>query len=306
MLTAATGTAAVVSPEESITPDRARDQSQMVPTNDGLAGSGVTDGLQYSSSDNNGASDDSFGRQVLLKPQERAREFLLTGDASVYFTSNAALTRRDTIDDVFFVADAAFAWTRAINRDVRFQLGGHLSLFRYNDTPSLDFDNIGGGLGLIWTPQSASGIAIFGRYDATKLLHRDGNDLLTDNEFSLGLEKTIVLGRSHFLSLSVGGAVGVTDPHAAQRDLLGAAVAYHLRLARNLDFDVSYRLSGYFYNSGGRDDFNQLASASLTYYFCRWASISAFGSYSLNRSNHSAFDYDVGAAGGGIVLSAQF
>jgi hypothetical protein len=305
LIAASTARAAVVPPEESIAPDRARDQTQMVPTNDGLSGPAATDGLQYSPSDN-AATDDSFGRQIFLKPQERVREFLLTGDASIFFTSNAALTKRDTINDVFFVTDAAIAWTRAINQDVRFQLGGHLSLFRYNDTPSLDFDNIGGGLGLIWTPQFASGIAVFARYDATKLLHRDGNDLLTDHEFTLGAEKIVVLGRSHFLSFSVGGAVGITDPHAAQRDLLGTAMAYHLRLARNLDLDVSYRLSGYFYNAGGRDDLNQLGSVSLTYYFCRWASVSAFGSYSLNRSNHSIFDYDVGAGGGGILLSAQF
>lgn len=304
LLIAATTNGAFV-PAEDVQPDRARNQSQIVPTSDGLSTPGLTGGLQLSSSEEEPA-DESFGRQILLKPEERAREFLLTGDASIFYTSNAALTRDHAIDDVFFVADAVFAWTRAIHQDLQFQASGHFSLFRYNDTPSLDFDNIGAGLGVIWAPQFASGVVFFARYDISKLLHRDGNDLLTDNEFSLGAEKIVILGRSHALSFSLGGAVGITDPYSAQRDILSGAVAYHLRLARNLELDFSYRSSVYFYSGGGRTDLNELASGALTYHFNRWASLSAFGSYSFDRSNRSVFDYDAGLLGGGIALAVEF
>ena len=46
-------------------------------------------------------ADDSFGAQMILKDQERVRPFTLSGGSSIYYTSNVALTRRDTRDDTF-------------------------------------------------------------------------------------------------------------------------------------------------------------------------------------------------------------
>jgi hypothetical protein len=264
----------------------------------------TTDGTALPTSAGN--EDDSFGQQVILKAQERLREFTISGSASVFYTSNAALTSRDEVSDMFFVVDAGASWSHAMNRELQLQIGGHASLFRYNDTSALDFDNLGGGVGLVWTPSFAPGIAMFGRYDLIQLLDRDGHDLLTDHELSLGAQKVVVLGRSHALSFSLGGAAGIADPYRSQRDLLGGGVSYLLRVTRNLDMAVGYRLAGYFYNEGGRKELNQLASASVSYHLNRWATLSAFASYGDNRSNRSSFDYKVFAGGGGVAATVQF
>lgn len=264
------------------------------------------DGASLPASSGGNSQDDSFGQQVILKTQERPREFNITGDASIFYTSNAALTSRNEVSDMFAVADAALSWTHPISRELQLQIGGQAALFRYNDTSALDFENLGGGLGLIWTPAAAPGIGFFARYDLIQLLDRDGHGLLTDNEFSAGAQKVIVLGRSHALSFSLGGSVGIADPRTAQRDLLGGGVSYHLRVTRNLDMNLAYRLVGYFYNEGGRRELNQLGSLSFNYHLNRCATLSAFASYGDNRSNHSAFDYKVFAGGGGGSLGVQF
>src|SRR5205085_7278975 len=113
------------------------------------------------------------------------------------------------------------------------------------------------------TPAFASGATLFARYDATKLLNRGGDDLLTEHEFTLGAERFVPFSRAHGLGFSVFGGAGIADPHSAQRDTIGGAVGYRLHLSRHVDLDASYRAAVYFYNSDGRDDFDGLASVSL-------------------------------------------
>jgi hypothetical protein len=99
---------------------------------------------------------------------------------------------------------------------------------------------------------------------------------------------------------------GVSDPYSEQRDQLGAFAGYHLQLTRQIDLDVFYRVSGYFYNKNDRRDVNQVVSANIAYHLTNWASLAAFVSFGDNRSNHGVFDYDVFTSGGGVGLSIRF
>ncbi len=252
------------------------------------------------------ADDDSFGAQQILKTQEKVRDFNLSGDASVFYTSNAALTRRDSFDDFFFVGDAALTWTRPVTNSLHLQLGAHASIFRYHDTSVLDFENLSAGVGAIWTPQHAWGIAFALRYDFVELLDRHSNELLQDHEFSLIAQKIIVLGRSHALSFGLVGSGGLSDPGAEQRDQIGGNIGYYLRVTRRLDADLGYRLASYFYNDGGRRDLSQIISLGLHYHLTPQATVEALLSGATNWSNRSAFEYDVFTGGSGLTFSWQF
>ena len=122
----------------------------------------------------------------------------------------------------------------------------------------------------------------------------------------MALQKLLVLGRSHSLTLGVIGSAGISDPFSEQRDQIGFAVGYHLQLTRQLGSDFGYRLSGYFYNKGGRDDLNQVFSLGLHYYITPWASVDSFLTGAVNSSNRSAFRYDVISTGGGAGLTVRF
>jgi hypothetical protein len=283
------------------------EQSRLFQNSLPTTGSNVTpDGTALPDGDNTTSSDDSFGAQQILKAQEKVPQFLVSGDASVFYTSNVALTRRDTIADKFFVGDAGLAWTPRINNEFQLQMGARASIFRYDDTSELDFESLGAGVGLLWTPHNCYGIGFVARYDFTELLDRHSNELLEDHELSLAAQKIFALGRSHAVSFGLVGSAGISDPFAEQRDQIGAVIGYHLQWARCFDSDLSYKHSWYFYNSGGRTDFNQILALGLHYHLTRWATVDGFVSGAINDSNRSVFKYNVFTAGGGVGLGIRF
>lgn len=264
------------------------------------------DGMGLPEGETTASEDESFGAQQILKAQQKIPDFVLGGSVSDFYTNNVALTRSHTISDSFLVGAAFFNWTPRINPELQFQFGAATSIFRYWDTTPLDFENIGTGIGLLWTPQNFWGIGILGRYDFTELLDSASREILQDHEFSVALQKLLVLGRSHALTFGVIGSAGISDPYFEQRDQIGFAVGYHLQLTRQLGSDLGYRLSGYFYNKGGRDDLNQVISLGLHYYITPWASVDSFLTGAVNSSNRSAFRYDVISTGGGAGLTVRF
>src|SRR5436309_14234194 len=106
-------------------PNPAVEQSRLFPrTIPPTAGNLSPDGIALPEAASVTASDDSFGAQQILKTQEKIPEFTLGGGTSLFYTSNVALTHSDEHSDGFFVGDAALSWTRRLNPQLQFQLGG--------------------------------------------------------------------------------------------------------------------------------------------------------------------------------------
>ncbi|MFN2476907.1 MAG: hypothetical protein ABR526_11290 [Chthoniobacterales bacterium] len=283
--------------------ERARLRQEVTaPTSIGVDANGVA----TADTETVASDDDSFGAQMILKNQERQPTFVVTGSASVVYTDNVALTRRGTHDDLFAIADASITWMPRLGHNIETSIGPHVSVFRYDKTSELDFQNVGFGAGLAWSPQQWQGVGVFGRYDLTELFGRDGHQILLDNVLTLGAQKSFVFGRSHALTVGVTAAFGFSDPAPAQRDQLGAFLAYHLQLTRKLDTDFLYRPAVHFYNDSGRVDFNQILSWSLRYRLTNWAELSTSLSYGVNRSDKSVFDYDVITTGATASVSVRF
>ena len=256
--------------------------------------------------DGDESSDDSFGTQVILKERERSRAFLLTGDTSVFYTSNAALTPDARIDDAFLVADAGLSWAPRLAPRVEAQFGLRASIFRYNRTSVLDFENLGAGAGLSWNPENFGGVGLFARYDFSQLLDKHSSKILSDHELSVGAQKSFALSRSDAINAGLVASAGVTDPHSAQRDQLGVLIGYHRDLCRGVDTDLTYRVALYRYNHDGRVDVNQVLSANLRYRFNVSLDAEIFLSFGDNRSNRSLYDYEVFTGGGGLGLHVRF
>jgi len=283
------------------------EQSRLFQSSRQTTGTAVdANGMAVALPENAQPEDVSFGKQQILKAEEKIPEFSISGDASVFYTSNVALTRRDEVGDVFFAGDAALSWTPRINNELQLQAGARASMFRYDDTSELDFESLGAGVGVFWTPRWAWGVGLSARYDFTELLDRHSNELLEDHEFSLVAQKIVVLGRSHALSFGAIGSVGISDPFAQQRDQIAGVIGYHLQLTRYFGTDFGYRLAGYFYNEAGRTDFNQILSLAGHCRLTRWATLEGFVSWATNYSNKEAFKYDVFSTGGGLSVIVRF
>lgn len=252
------------------------------------------------------SDDDSFGAQVLLKNKEQVPTLFLSADTSVFYTNNAALTRRDETSDAFFVTDAAASWTPRIAPRVEAQVAVHASIFRYDRTSALDFEDFGAGAGLAWNPQNFYGVGLFARYDFTQLLNRHSDKILSDHQISVGAQKSFALSRAQAFTTGLVASAGISDPHSAQRDQFGAFVGYHCGLSRALEADLTYRIALYRYNSGGRADVNQVVAGNLRYHFNKSFEADAFLTFGDNRSNHSVFDYAAFTSGGGVALRLRF
>ena len=253
-----------------------------------------------------GDDDGSLGEQVILQSRPRLSAFVVTGDASLFHTNNAALTPRDTIDDAFFVSNAGVTWARHIAPQLEVQIAAHGSIVRYDKTSELDFQGLGFGTGLFWTPEQIAGVELFAHYDFIELIDRHSEEILRDHEFTIGAQRVFPVGRAHAFVLGVNLMAGVAAPDSAQRDQAGLFLAYRLQATRSLGVEFLYRFAGYFYNDPGRTDRNQLLSVSAHYRLVEWADINAFFSFADNRSDHSAFSYEAATNGGGLSATIRF
>jgi hypothetical protein len=265
------------------------------------------DGMELGTDESEASSDDSFGTQVILKKRERPKTLLLTGDVSVFYTDNAALTPNDKIDDVFFVANAGASWTPRINPQLEAQLNAHASIFRYNSTSSLDFENLGLGAALFWSPQHFADIALFARYDFIELLDRHSQEILRDHEFTIGGQKIFGVGRAQsFFTLGASVTGDISEPSSAQRQVAAIFAGYHWQITRAFEAELYYRLAGYFYNHADHADCNQVVSGNVRYRLSRNVDLNGFVSFSGNRSDTARFDYNAVTAGGGIAVTIRF
>ena len=256
--------------------------------------------------DDDATSDDSLGEQVILQSRPRLSALAITGDASVFYTDNAALTPRNKIDDAIFVSNAGVSWARHIVPQLEAQIAAHGSIVRYDKTSRLDFQGFGLGGGLSWNPDHMAGAQLFARYDFIELIDRHSEEILRDNEFTIGLQKVFPLGRAHAFIAGANFMAGIAAPDSAQRDQAALFLAYRVQATRSLGVEFLYRFAGYFYNDPGRTDRNQFLSVSARYRLLEWADLNAFFSFADNRSDHSAFSYDAVTNGGGLSATIRF
>src|SRR5437867_12376798 len=80
------------------------EQSRLFPrTIPPTSGNVTPDGMVLPEGETTTSEDESFGAQQILKTEEKIPQFLVNGGASIFYTSNVALTRDDTRSDGFFV-----------------------------------------------------------------------------------------------------------------------------------------------------------------------------------------------------------
>jgi hypothetical protein len=245
------------------------------------------------------SADDSFGTQILLKNQERQKNFSVFGDVSVFYTSNADLTSRGNRSDTFLAGYTGAAWRYPILHDLVADISAASSIYRYQSADDLDFERISTGIGLTWVVPRGRGVIAFARYDFAELLDIDSNELVQDHAFTVGTQKTFLLGRSHFLTTGVTGIFGRSVPRSQERNQAGAHVGYHLQITRSLGADLLCRYAAQFYREDDRFDQNETLSLGIGYAATRWLRIEVSISGAWNDSNRSRFDYEVLTVGAG-------
>ena len=247
-----------------------------------------------------------MGDQIVLNTQPRVPTFFVTGNTSVSYTDNAALTPNNRLDDTFFTANVAIAWTPHLAPRLGAELSANASIFRYDQNPVLDFQSLALGSGLFWSPENFANVGLFARYDFIEMFNRHSDEILQDHEFTVGAQRGFVLGRAQALFAGINLAVGWATPETAQRDQAGLFIDYRLQMTRSVGLGVVYRFAGYFYNDPDRIDRTQILATNVNYRLWESVYISAFVSLAINRSDDSSFNYEAINSGGGLNATISF
>jgi hypothetical protein len=268
--------------------------------------SAVTSEDEATGAETTTSGDESFGTQLILKSQERPKQFAVFDDVSVIYTNNVDLTPDHYRSDAFIVANTGAAWRPGIARGFFADISIAGSIFRHDRASELDFERISSGAGLNWIIPGGHGVVAFGRYDFTELIDTHGSELLQDHEFTLGAQRTFAFNRSHFLTTGVSGIAGISDPHSQQRDQVTVNAAYHLQVTRSFSTDLLYRYAAQFYADDGRIDHNQTLSLNAGVAVNRWLRLDATLSGARNDSNRDEFEYEALSVAGAIRVGIRF
>jgi hypothetical protein len=252
--------------------------------------------------------DDAFGAQVIFKSQERVKPFTAFAEASAFFTNNVALAKRGLLEDKFLVIAAGGSYTRPLGHDLRLEAGVRAALYRYAEYRELDFQSVDANAGVAWSPPALRGAEVTARYLFSHLSTAEEQDEIYKSHAALlGIQKVVPFSRAHAAYFGASAQWTWAEPQEPGRDEYVAFAGYHLQATEHLGVDLGYRYGYFVYRlADGRRDQNHSISLSLRYAPVEWASISATSFLGFNRSNRSAFDYDVLNAGLGLQFSVRF
>lgn len=250
--------------------------------------------------------DPDLGQQVILKKPEKAQPFSAYATFSGYYTSNAALTDRDTTDDFFGVGEIGVSYLPRISKDLTAEVTVRQADFRYADLDELDFESLNAGAGLTYIARPLWDLAFSLRYNYNRLT--DGNDhreFFKNQTLSLSVLKTFSFSKAHYGYVGYSSVFGWSDPVAPQRDEHGVFLGYRANLTRALSADLYYRVA-YFDYVNARHDWNQTLVAMLKLDVTRWLSVSVSTSGGWNNSNRNVFDYAAFNAGFSLGAAVTF
>jgi hypothetical protein len=252
--------------------------------------------------------DSDLGEQLLLTPRQRYKAFYFYGGATQFFTSDATLVEDTFGADWFTMLQAGLNWTPHIGGNLYGEAFVRQDLFRYARYPELNFNSTNLGAGLIYVIRQLGDLSVYGRYGYTFLTNASASNRIFDEQFlKFGFQKPFPISRAH--TLWVGGSAAINlagSPSFALRDQFAAYASYQLSLSRRLSFNAFYQAAYFPFREGGRADWNQIVSGSLSYQVWEWFTLSTMVSGAFNSSNDTFYDYSVLNVGFGLNAAIQF
>ncbi len=247
-----------------------------------------------------------FGEQAILRRRAQVEPWSASLAALLAFTDNAGLTPSAQEEDSYLRTGLSFSYTNRVKGSLFVDVSLTHDLFRYAEFDALDFDDTRFEAGLLWQLPWLADAFFATRYAYERIAEPFGGHLFDNHSVVLQLQKVWKVSRGQQVFIGLTGDVSLTaDPFAAQRDEYTLVLGYNARLTQRITAQSSYRLGWYRYDSGGRNDWNQILSLGLTFDATDRVRFSATTSFSRNTSNRHFAEYDnlVGAVGLNLHLS---
>ena len=278
------------------------------PTSDSNAAGITPDGVALPGTEPEGMQADAdLGEQWVMKKNQKTLPFNVFADATVFHTSNVALSHSLELSDWFLVTTVGASYSRPFANIWNLNLFVSDSFFRYNKFSELDFNSLNAGAGIsvqvhrlwdtIWSLQYSVNI-LNGRSSVGQLFN--------GHSFNLGASKSIRFSSADSLIYGLGGALNIADPSSLNRADLGGFATYTVALTRHLSVGGTIRESMLKYTDGSRRDFSSSLALSGRYIVNKWFSLSATAAGTYNQSNEPVFEYKVFNFGLGLSGNIQF
>ena len=284
--------------------DRARlVQSQIQVPNTGIdANNGVDQ--NYAAATPN---DSDLGEQAILKRVEKTQPFSLEIGSPIYYTSNVALTDKNTVDDVIIAPVIGLTYSPKLGKTLYGDFSLRQQFFYYGNQTGFNFASFDAIAGAVYFVPKLHNLTLRANIDYNRLTGIDNFDSFFSNvALGLSAEVPIQIGRAQQISLGVDGDVSLyATPTPPQRNDFGAYVGYVVNVSRSLSLDAAARLVVRPYDSG-RTDVSEVIALSANYRVRDNLTLSAISTFVANQSNRSTFDYRVFNIGGGITLTWKF
>jgi hypothetical protein len=252
--------------------------------------------------------DSDLGEQLLLTPRQTYKSFFFFGGVTQFFTSNSTLVDDNFGADWFTMLQAGMNWTPHLGGNLYGEAFVRQDLFRYARYPELNFNSTNLGVGLIYVIRPLGDLSVYGRYGYTYLTNASASSRIFDEQFlKFGLQKPFPINRAHTLWVGTNATINLAGaPSFSLRDQFAGYASYQISLTRRLSFNAFYQLAYFPFREGGRADWNQIASGSLSYQLWEWFTLSTMVSGAFNSSNDSFYDYSVLNLGFGLNAAIQF
>jgi hypothetical protein len=287
--------------------ERSRLPNPLTPVTGGLS-VGEPGGSDESPPPDAVAHDNDFGLLSLLRQPERPQPWSLFADGGYVYTSNVALTDRNTHGDSFFVGEGGVGYEWKISPDAAISASAQEQYFAYHRFNQLDFGSMDFALAFSYTAHRLDDIVLSTQLGFTRLTHRG----LFDNEFfrngalSFGAQKIFAIGRAQVISAGADIDLGLSIPHVAEREEFGLSTAYVVQVTRHLSIQAGVRVACFIYPVGGREDFNLSGTGGATYAFAPWCSLGVTLSGTVDRSNREVLAYDMLDSGASALFRFRF
>ena len=206
------------------------------------------------------------------------------------------------------IASVGAAYSRALPKNLRLDLGVRSSLYRYAEYRELDFQSVDASVGLAWSPPALRGTELLLRYTFTDLTTAEhGYEFFKNHAVLVGAQKAVSISRAQIAYGGVSAQWSWADPRETGRDEYSAFLGTRVQATRHVDVDLFYRYGRFVYReAAGRQDDNHSISLTARYAPTEWFSMSASTFAGFNRSNRAQFDYDVLNVGCAVQGAVRF
>jgi hypothetical protein len=251
--------------------------------------------------------DDDLGQQVILKSKSVYQPLSLFLGTQADYTSNVGLSEGFEEEDWFWRTTIGATYAPRIGNSLLGNLTVSQEVFRYNKYGVLDFESLHLGAGLSYNLWFLYGINAGVEFAYNRLTADDYSDEVFSNRtLTLTLSRNFILSRAHYFYVISSAEMGWSDPEQAERDEFTFVGGYHVRLARNFELNLLYRLAYYHYTQVDREDLNQTVQLTARYHLTKWLSANASIGGTTNDSDRRGFDYETLNTSVGAFLSWKF